>query len=738
MSRKFTAFPAGALLLLFSTAGHAGIVNPWALCGVDGQAPTPPASEQNGDADAVHLTADSADLNESGTSILSGNVFVQKGSKKIQADKIHFHKESKTLDILEGLRYWDTDLFIGGARAHFDLENNTGLLENISYQLTDQHGRGNADAINLGDKNILLMEQSTYTTCTPGKQDWILDADSVKLDRYTDVGTAKNVTVRFRDIPIFYSPRLTFPLSDKRKTGFLSPSYGSSNTRGLEVTIPFYWNLAPNRDATIGLRAMSKRGLMLQGEYRYLLSDGSGDGELAVEHMPRDRDFDDKSRGLYTFRHDQRFGRYLSTSIDLNHTTDTDYFDDLGTKLSISSQRFLRRNAELNYHNGPWHALARVQTHQTVDTTVAKADRPYHRLPQLKLSWSHEERNNEFNYGVDAEYVHFDRNTGVTGKRLDINPSFSYPLRTTGTFLIPRLDYHYTRYSLDNQAAGADSSITRSTPSFSLDSGLFLERATQLGGRNFIQTLEPRLYYLYTPNRAQSTIPVFDTGEYTFSFAQMFRNNTFNGIDRIADANQATLALTSRWLDQTTGEEIFRASIGQIRYFRDRKVVLPGNAEGHDSSSDLIAEVAAELANDWNIRAGLQWDEDDNDTNRSTLLVRYQPDVKTVLNLGYRHVEGVIEQADLSTRWPINPRLSFVGRWNYELPESRILDTFAGVEYESCCWAMRAVVRHYLDGDRVDHSTGVYLQLELKGLGGVGRKTLDLLQEQIPGYQNTF
>lgn len=721
-----------AILSLVPLAAHPAGTLDWSLCGTP-ENPEPPALES--DLESLHLSADLADIDLGGAALLRGNVEAQSGYSQLQAESMLYDRGQNVIDVANGIRYWDQGLYLSGAAGHFDLAHRDNWLEDVSYRLIDEHGRGHAEHVSFGPSKVLLLENSTYTTCMPGNEDWAFHADSIELDGKESVGEARNVTVRFKDVPIFYSPYLNFPLSDRRKTGFLLPSYGSSEDTGVELTVPYYWNIAPDKDATFAVRAMSKRGAMLQGEFRYLLA--AGEGQIGVEYLPDDRQYNG-DRALYSFQHLQTFARAWTLDVDLNHVTDRDYFQDLGTDLSISGRQFLNRRADLRYDIDDWTALARVQTYQTIDETIAELDRPYQRLPQLLLSRRATSRNFSINTGLEAEYVQFDRRSGVTGRRVDLNPVISYPMRGPGAFVVPALDLRYTHYDLDNQLPGRDDRISRGTSILSVDSGLIFERDTSWRGQGLLQTLEPRLYYLYSPYHDQSDIPDFDTGEYTFSFAQLFRNNRFSGADRIADANQATLALTSRWIDRRDGHELVRASLGQIRYFRDRRVNLPGVAVARDNDSDLVAEVAAQVARHWHTRAGIQWDNDTHTTQRGTFVARYQPDDTRVLNLGYRRVRGNFEQADISTRWPLNRRVNFVGRWNYELPDSRILDSFAGLEYDSCCWSLRAVVRHYLRANTTDHDTGIYLQLELKGLGGVGRETEALLRDQIPGYRNDF
>jgi len=357
----------------------------------------------------------------------------------------------------------------------------------------------------------------------------------------------------------------------------------------------------------------------------------------------------------------------------------------------------------------------------------------------LLFNYSALQRNRELVPSFRAEVVHFDRtDPSVTGIRYDLKPAISFPMRTASTFLVPKATLQYTGYNLDGQPAGLDDNPGRVLPILSADAGMFFERNLEFAGQDFVQTLEPRLYYLYVPFDNQNDIPDFDTGLRTFSFAQLFRENRFSGADRVGDANQLTMALSSRLLT-SSGEEWLRASAGQIIYFRDRDVQLtPTTAKQTDTASDFVAELSAKVWDDWRVSAGVQWDIDDSRTDKKIVRMRYQPNPQRVINLEYRFVRETVEQTDASFRWPINHNWGVVGRWNYSLPEDRTLEVFGGVEYDSCCWATRAVVRRFLSNTDGDFDNAIFLQFELKGLAGVGESAAAFLRKSIPGYRNEF
>ena len=711
-----------------------GAEQDWAMCGGGFALPDSPTIEGDSDPEAIHVAADSADLSEGGSSILTGNVHVLKGTQKVTADQIIYDKPSETLDGTGQVKFWDEGLFLTGDHAKIELNTDLVVVDNASFMSLAEHARGEASRARIIGNEFIHVEDVRYTTCDPGNSNWEMIASEINLDKVNEVGTARNVRVEFFGVPVFYSPILSFPLSDKRKSGFLSPSFRFSGPAGAETTIPYYLNIAPDRDATIATRAMLDRGVQLQGEFRYLSR--WGNGQVGAEFLPSDNKFK-KDRSALQFQHSGNLTSRLYSDVNLNWASDKEYFEDLGTNLAIASQTHLERRGDLIYNGDRFWALARVQDFQTIDRTIAGSDRPYERLPQLLAATSLPERNRRLNYGLRGEFVSFDRQSSVTGTRVDFQPWVSFPMRTGASFLVPRLEVQHTRYSLDHTVAGTDDSPSRTIPRFSVDGGMFFERDGMFSDKAFVQTLEPRVYYLFVPFDNQTALPVFDTGEYTFNFAQLFRPDRFAGADRVGDAHQITLALTSRLLDDS-GSELMRASIGQIRYFRDRKVTLPGVVRDTGRSSDLVAEVEATLTENWRVAGALQWDANDNETDKNSVTVRYQPDSQRVINAGYRFVRGTSEQLDLSLAWPVTHGWKAVGRFNYALPDRQILETFAGFEYEGCCWAFRTVARRYLSDSRGSHSNAIFMQLELKGLAGVGQQAVDFLQRSIPGYENEF
>jgi len=711
----------------------------WALCGPGAVAlPERPALDfEVLDPELVYASGDEGDAVEIGVTELRGEVKVARDTQQLEADRVRITRPEDILEAHGNVRIWDIGLFAAGERAEGELEADRIALEPAEYVVLDAHAHGEAARVELTGRNHMGIDRGTYTTCDPGNEDWVLSATRVDLDKVSEFGTARNVTVKFHGIPIFYSPWMTFPLTDRRKSGFLTPSFRVAGETGFEATVPYYWNIAPNMDATFGVRHMTRRGTQLQGEYRYLFP--WGEGELGVEVLPND-EIRDEPRAAVDFDHEGRSGPWF-TFANVEWVSDDRYFEELGTELSISARRFLERRGDVRYSGTGWAALGRVQDFVSVDRTVPEASRPHKRLPQLRFWTTGPLQNRALNLDLDSEFVNFERGGGVTGTRIDLKPSVSYPVRTAGAFVIPKLSLEYTGYALDGLAPGEEDNPDRLLPIASVDAGLVFEREFELAGEGMVQTLEPRVFYLYVPFEDQDDIPLFDTGRFTFSFAQLFRENRFSGADRLGDANQASVALTTRLLPRDGGEEWLRASIGQIRFFRDRRVQFPRRPAETASGSNVVGEVAAKVLGEWRLLGGFQWDPGEDRTARATAQLRYSPDPQRVVNFAYRFIRervDPVEQTDVSFRWPVRHDLGVVGRWLYSLPEERTLEAVGGIEYESCCWAARAVLRRFVNSVEGDFDTGVFLQLELKGLAGVGREAADFVRQTVPGYRNTF
>uniref|UniRef100_UPI003564D28D LPS-assembly protein LptD n=1 Tax=Immundisolibacter sp. TaxID=1934948 RepID=UPI003564D28D len=611
-----------------------------------------------------------------------------------------------------------------------------GTIENASYALREKRARGRATRIIRRDASRHTLEGAFYTTCPPGKRDWALRATKVDLDFDDGQGSARNVVLDFKGVPILYSPYFSFPLSDERKSGFLAPSAGNSDETGFEFRAPYYLNLAPNYDATITPRYMSKRGLMMGGLGRYLFR--GTEGEIGGTLLPSDKEAD-RDRNYVFLKQNGRFTPRWTHYLSYNRVSDDQYFEDFGNNLTDVSTTHLQRLATTSYNGDNWRVRGQVETYQTLS-----GSRPYRRLPQLMFNTSGF-LFGDLNYAIDSEFTEYDHPDLVDGTRIDLYPSLSLPWETAAFRVEPRLGFRYTQYSLNDQLPGRDDNPSRSVPIFSVDSGMFFERDLDLWGVDAVQTLEPRLFYLYIPNRDQDDIPLFDTSDTDFTFQSLFRTNRFSGPDRQGDANQVTAAVTSRILSASSGVEMLRTSLGQIRYLRDRQVGLRPGSAIEASESAIVGELWARLTRSLTARGDLEWDPDSGSTQRSVFGLYYRPDNGVLLNASYRmrrelpklSAPGLtesLEQIDISGLIPLGRNWQLVGRSYYSLPESKIIESFIGLGYESCCWGARVVTRRYVRSLSGDTTSAILFELELKGLTNIGNKVENLLTEGVFGY----
>ncbi len=686
----------------------------------------------------TEIHADAAELYRTeNKAVFSGNVEIISDSERIGANHAVYDRLQETIDAENRVFFEQKGLRLAATRASYNLKDKRGSAEQVEYRLISRAARGTAESLQIENNTTAQLSGISYTTCAPGNEDWQLKARDMTIDQDAGQGSARNVTLSFKGVPIFYTPYASFPIDDRRKSGFLIPKIGASSNSGLDLSVPYYFNLAPNYDATLTPRIMSKRGLMLGTELRYLEDEHRA--QLQAEWLPNDREHnveDESGRGAAKLLAQGRPWHRWRYDINLNYISDNDYLDDLGESLAATSVKHIERRGDLHYQGQDWNLLGRLQKFQTIDESIAAVNRPYSRLPQVLFNLNKPNQAFGLNYQLRSEYVYFGKDDTVHGSRIDILPSASLPLRRSWGYLTPKLSARHTAYDLQEQLAGYDDEPTRTTTTFSLDSGLFYERDANWFGNAITQTLEPRLFYLYTTREDQQELPDFDSAELDFSFANLFRENRFSGADRVGDANQLTAALSTRSLSNRTGEELFRASLGQIIYFADREIQLTGDTPADKSSSAIVAEVAAKLSSHWKGRAGIQWNPHNKQQQRekSGIALQYQDREQRILNLAYRHTDGLLEQTDISARWPITSRLHGVARWNYSLLHNQTLESFAGIEYQSCCWTTRLITRQHRTAANDDLVSSLFLQLELKGLTSIGDRIDRFLERGILGY----
>jgi LPS-assembly protein len=703
----------------------------WALCPpVHYRRVEVPTSE----AGTVELQADSAQAREKNLFILEGNAVAQMDRKRLEADRLSYDQEQGRIDAEGNMLYTSPELLVDGERATLYPDTETGDIQQASYALPELHARGSASAMELDGRDWQHLKDVSYTTCASGNNDWQIYARQVDLDQETGTGTARGAKVKVKGVPVLYTPYLSFPLDDRRKSGLLIPKVGTTEQTGVNVSIPYYWNISPNRDATFVPRIMSQRGVMLGGEFRYL--NLTNQGKLSGEYLPSDNNYNNKDRYLVGFEHYSNPMPRMEATVRASKVSDDNYFADFGTNLVQTSQTNLERVASAAYHGRGWNLGVMAQNYQTIDPSIPPDQRPYQQIPKVVFDITPAQRVAGLKFAADAE-VNFFRHSGgvlVDGSRMDIQPRVSLPVYRPGWYLDPNLSVRYTTYKLTNVAPGEDDTLSRTTPVVSLDAGSFFDRHSRWGETDYVQTLEPRLYYLYVPYENQDNLPVFDTGEYDFNFWTLFRENRFSGPDRMGDANQLALALTSRFLNPASGVQLFSASVGSLLYFRDREVTLPGEAVDTSSSSSIIGELTLGLAHHWSARAETQWNPQASQSELNSVHLQYHKGSRQLVNLAYRYRRDIDEQTDISMLWPLGNSWHVVGRWYYSLRDHQTLEALGGLGYESCCWSAQLVGRSFVKN--IDtREKAIFLQVELKGLGRLVNTVDKALERGILGYE---
>ncbi len=679
--------------------------------------------------DRIEVTSDTGELGRAGDATLTGNVTIRTGQRLFKADQAEIDSAKRSVQLHGSMEYLDPRLHVTGDGGSF-VEGGGGHFEGAQFELVDRSVRGAAKSARVTRSGTLELAGVRYTACPPGVEDWELQAGEIAIDQDKQLGTGRDVRLEFLGVPIFYTPWITFPVGDQRKSGLLFPTVGTSSKNGTLVAVPYYFNLAPNYDATLIGRWYSSRGFRVDPEFRYI--DDRSRSQLNVEYMIHD-DERGEARSLVDWRHVTRLAPRTRLLVDVANASDTDYFEDFGVGFEGTSVTFLNRYLDLRHDTGSWALTARAQGYQVIDRALPDAEVPYQLMPQLAAAGRWNDLPGGLAATVLAEATYFARDLGPQGVRVDAQPSLEWRVDGDGAFFAANTGFRYTQYSLQDAAPGTDHTPGRSLPTASLDAGFVLERDAGSRGKR-LQTLEPRLLYLYVPYRDQADLPVFDTGLPDLNLVQLFRDNRYVGLDRVGDANQVSVGITSRLLDSTRGQQYLSATLGQAFYFEDPRVRLPQEPARDRSSSDVVAEVELAAFKNWNARVGHQWNPDQRRGERSEAFIQYAPAPGRVVNAGYRFRRDLLEQLDLSGAWPINTQWRGFARYVYSLQEDKTLDQFVGLEYSSCCWAVRVVTRRFVSSRTGDAETSFGIELELKGLSSVGVDNEAFLRDAIRGY----
>jgi LPS-assembly protein len=720
------------------------------------------------------------------TLTMSGHVIVTQGQRKMQADDAEYRTADNVVLAKGAVDYDDPLIHVTGNDGRYSTSGGASFHD-AQFELLQRDAHGEAKLVDLTPGGILRLQDVTFSTCPVTEETWQIRAGSVTLDGNEHTGVARDARVDFDGIPILYLPWLSFPLDDERKTGFLFPSVGTNSRSGLELSAPWYWNIAPQEDLLLTPTYYTRRGIDIGGDARYMTD--SQNGELIWHFLP----YDAQAAGEGLANHDRSYVHLTQTTeltddlrlhVDAANVGDSLYFQDFGQGPEGTSIPYLQRTAGLSYRDENWRLGGRFEQYQTLDAIqqlLEPAERPYARLPQIVAD-------SDFvvgpagvlHYGFDSEVVNFGRDIGVTGWRMDLRPEATLHFEGPGYFVRPAVAYEFTQYELDNVAGEQSRDPRRSVPTGSLDSGLLFERPAGHDGVRTL-TLEPRLQYVYTPYRDQDQLPVFDTALPDLNLVELFRTNRFVGVDRIGDANQVSTAVSSRLLDTSSGQQFLSATLGQTYYFQPPRVQIPLEPT-IGLRSDLVAELALTAYKNWTVNLGEQWNQETSQSDRTFVELQYKPASDAVVNLAYRfqrdtpaelqaqaqaiaviyqeiyaselaqgltptqallRAEGLtqgyltpnsLDQIEVSTAWPILRNWNAYGRMVYALDQHQMLERFAGFEYRGCCWGVRILARRSLSNSTGRQDTGIFVQLELNGLASVGSEAGTFLGTAIRGY----
>ncbi len=714
--------------------------------------PLPPSAR---DQAPLFVASDAMQGFTDGESVLRGNAEIRRHGLRLRADQMRYWQDLGEVEASGNVEVWVGGDRLRGPRMRMRINDQIGVLQQPEFSLgarpsrlqtgTSVEMRGDAKVLRSDGEERYRLENARFTTCKPGVDDWYLSAANMDLDFNEDLGVARGARLTFKGVSTPMLPWIDFPLSGARKSGFLPPTIGAQGKVGAEVLVPYYWNIAPNADATLTPRYMSQRGLQMLSEARYL--DRFNSSTVRYEYLPNDQILG-VPRSAYSIANTLNIPGVGVGLLNLSRVSDDAYFRELSGRMTLATQVYLPREGSFQYAPSPWWSwTTRVQRFQTLQDPNNPVTPPYERVPQLLLSGQRYDVGG-FDLVGSGEFVSFEHPTLPTGQRLVGYPSISYPILASGGYLRPKVGVHMTRYGVTRTQAN-EAELTRTVPIYSVDSGLTFERPTKIRDTDGVLTLEPRVYYLRVPYRKQDNLPVFDTGVADFNYAQIFSENHYVGADRISDANQLTVAVTSKLIRTDTGQETFRALVAQRTYFEPQRVsianTIPLRTERYSS---YLLGLAGQVLPRTTIEGTAQLDSQRFNPERFNIGARYQPARDQLLNLSYRYTNAAlnvnplpgstgqgtpIRQIDASAYWPITRGISSIGRYNYSIANRVPIETLAGVEYNAGCWIVRGVMQRFITSTG-EQNRLFFIQLELDGLSRVGSNPLEVLRRSVPGY----
>ena len=663
-----------------------------------------------------------------------GNAVIIRDDQELRGDYLLYDQINDEITGSGDVSVKKPGVFILGDTLRYSPSTEIGEIEGAQYFFSETGARGRAKKLIFEGPNRQRAINATYTSCDVTQEDVLIKTTRLNIYQDDDYGAARNASVWFKGMPILYTPYLSFPLTDKRKSGLLTPSYGQSVQNGLEVTVPLYLNIAPNIDSTIALRTMSDRGNLVKSHSRYMGQ--SFAGEFKYDFINRDSKFEkeigrEESRGSYTFKHQQRFSSNLRGYANLQGISDDTYFKDLSNDSGKTSLVHLPREIGLIAGGADWAGSARVVHYQTLNFATP----PVQLDPQIDVAVTP-----SFGYGFESEsraqISDFDDRNQKGGLRTIVYPGLRYVYENDFLTISPKVGVHYTNYDLDTGV-----NEDRALPIYSVRGSLAFERDVNIAGMDLTQTLVPQIFYVHVPFENQNNLPLFDSGISTFSLSQVYSENIFSGGDRINDADQLTFGLTSQFIDSENGAERFQITVAQRFHFDEELVVInAADAPRTGNRSDIILGARGRISQSLSANTLMQYSAVLDEVISHDHRLQYKPEPGKVVNFVYRYTRDAHEQYDLSGQWPIKGRWGVAGRWNYAKDSGKLIEGVAGLEYKQGCWAFRFVANRLLTGQNLVgsdlYATSFFVQLELKGITRVGSDAVGALKDKVSGYSS--
>ena len=765
MARLFSIKPLVIALSLGFGANHMAYANdavepePAGSCqaGQTQNSITPPqtSGEASLPTDYTRITADTLSGQTQNHVRAEGEVIVERNDQVLNANWVAYDQTTETLKAGDSFTLHQPGTTVSGSQLQYNLKTETGTAEQARFEAEDQQRRlqGQGDTVALKGNRKMEIQQVSFNTCNPGDNSWHIRASSVEADYNTGIGVARNATLVFGDVPVLYTPWADFPLNGNRKSGLLVPTL-KIGSDGVELNTPYYFNLAPNYDATLTPGIITGRGAQLGGQFRYM--EPLYQGEVNGSWMPHDRRSEYNNRYRVDWRHQHQFTAKLSGGIDFKQVSDDDYYRDFYDRNDIATNVNLNRQIWLNYKtrlfDAPLETYATIQKYQTLANADGYKDEPYQLMPRLSASWQKDTLMGA-QMSVFGQFTRFEHDRKQSGNRVVLYPSLRWNFQNNWGYFRPKAGFHMTYYDLNRFENNPGRTTSRILPILNIDSGMTFERQTSLWGNDYVQTLEPRLFYNYIPTKSQNDLPNFDASENSFSYSQLFRENLYSGNDRINSANSVSTAVQTRYLNPETGAERFRAGIGQKFYLRNDNVLLDGSVSRYSRNrSDWIAFAHGNITHNITLDTDWHYNQNLRRTENFSAGLRYHPEAGKVLSARYKYgrnqpiylqengeyYRDKLEQVDFAAQWPLYKNYYVVGRFNYDLGVKRPLEQLIGVEYKSdCgCWSTSIVAQRYVTG-RHSRKNAVFFNLQLKNLSNIGNNPFEHLRQAIPEYSQT-